>query len=210
MSLLGKIPKLSLNQVDIKGANGIDLLPLGPTVALFVKLGDGEPLITFHVINNLVTTALLGSRDLKRLDAEISCGERTTRLKNKGSARLYDGQRTTPVQTCANVVIPARSHVFVKCRPTCKIAIRGSHLATPSNLYAKNSFTHIVDVKDHNKIKLALMSMSDKEMKIVAHTEIATLCPITDMESLQYVDTSSLTGKPDSVVPEEICDAVKK
>ena len=56
LTLLGKLPKLSQEQVNIKSANGSDLLSLG-TVALFVRLGERDHLINFHVIKNLVMTA---------------------------------------------------------------------------------------------------------------------------------------------------------
>ena len=48
------------------------LVALWPSV--YVRLGDIEYLIDFHVIENLVTTALVGSRNLRRVGAQMFHG----------------------------------------------------------------------------------------------------------------------------------------
>ena len=53
-----------------------------------------------------------------------------------GEARLYNGSSVAAVKACDNMIIPAKSQAFISCKPKCKIAVRGSHLAMPTAVFA--------------------------------------------------------------------------
>ena len=100
LALLGnqqpKLRRAPIKLSGLSGANGSELNTLG-IVSLFVKLGDAEHLLDFYVINNLCTTAIIGSHDLSKLKATIDCASNVIRFGDGPPIRLQDASVTVPI-----------------------------------------------------------------------------------------------------------------
>ena len=122
-----KLPKLKQESIQLCGANGSSLNSLG-SITLFTKLGDKEHLLKFHVINDLATTAILGSDDLTRLNACINCSEGHISFNGGVSIPLQPATEPTDVVSNYGVSLSPREHRVVSCWPRTKNNILCRHI----------------------------------------------------------------------------------
>lgn len=133
MRLGRKLPKLTNEQVSIKSAGGDPLISLG-TVALWLKLGGREFSVKFHVVDNLLTMAILGSQDLANMGAILDCNKHTITFGD--NVVKTHTEKTTSVYVTKKYCLAPGEHCFVKCKPSKKLNFKGSHLANPADSFS--------------------------------------------------------------------------
>ena len=133
---MGKnIPKLRFDHVYFTGANGSKLEYLG-CISLTASLGDSEYLMDFHVVDDLATTAIIGSNDLTRLHAKIDCAAKTLTFSDGNPLPLQPAGSDLPVYCTDNIKLEPGEHKFVSCKPRRKVNIGGTYFVTPEEKYS--------------------------------------------------------------------------
>ena len=89
------IHKLLFDNVHFTGVNGSKLESLG-CISLNIGLDDSEYLLDFHVVNDLATTAIIGSNDLTRLRAKIDCAAKTLTFSDGNPLTLQSAGSDLP------------------------------------------------------------------------------------------------------------------
>ena len=187
-----KLPKLKHESIQLCGANGSSLNSLG-SVTLFTKSGDKEHLLKFHVINDLATTAILGSHDLTPLNACIDCSKGLISFNGGAPIPLRSATEPTDIVTNYNVSLSPGEHKLVSCRPHTKNHILCSHIATPLDMYKDQLVCNIVDVQGRSSFDILLFNPSSNSvLKIPKNSAIGLLSPVTPDIELLMVDDKSI------------------
>ena len=155
-------------------------------MALWVKIGNEEFKIKFHVIDGLVTMALLGSKDTK-LNVDISCGNHTIRFGNS-KVRAHSVSKQSSVYVKKNYTLQPGEHKLVTCKPSKKVLIRDNHLAKPIKSFSDFGFEHIMDIKGIKSFEMCMSNLSNKAIKINRKSIFANITPVSDLDMLEYLD----------------------
>ena len=190
LSKLGKFPKLKTESIRLSGANGSTLKTLG-SITLFVKLGDSEHLLKFHVVNNLATTAILGSADLAALHAQIDCTSGTITF---GNDRLIPLQQPSdsPVITNTKISLGPGEKRLISCRTKRRDGFRGSHIVTACETHSRQLVNCIVDINGRNQFDVCIYNPGNTPLHIRKNTVIGTLAPVTGDCELYLIDESDI------------------
>ena len=204
LALLGnQQPKLRRAPIKLSGANGSELNTLG-IVSLFVKLGDVEHLLDFYVINNLCTTAIIGSHDLSKLKATIDCANNVIRFGDGPPIRLQNASVTVPIVNNSDITLMPGNHAIVSCKSRDKVNVRGSHFASRHEHSPYQLIDSIVDVNGHSQFTVCIYNPKNTVVKIPKDTNIGYLSPVTPNCSLYLIDESDIEAILDDIDCDEI------
>ena len=192
LAAFGKnFPKLKPETIKLSSANGSSLNSLG-SVTLFVRLGDKEHLLNFHIVNNLATTAILGSDDLSRLKANINCSERLISFNGDAPIRLQTATSSVSVVTNCDVSLKPGEHKFISCHSSSRNLILCSHIVTPVEAYNDNVVCSIVDVRGTSAFSVLLHNPRETVLKVQKGTPVGSLRPVTPDHELFLIDDAAI------------------
>ena len=105
------------------------------------------------------------------------------------------------VSTIANIIIPANTCRWVKCRPDSKITCTGSYVIEPSENIKANASRGIVDITSRNSFDFLLYNESNKSVTIKQHTNIGTAKLIQPTDTICYTQNQYFIEENDEVSP---------
>ena len=194
LAAFGKhFPKLKPKTIKLTSADGSSLNSLG-YVTLFVRLGDKEHLLNFHIVNNLATTAILGSDDLSRLKANINCSERLISFNGDAPIRLQTATSPASVVTNCDVSLKPGKHKFIYCHNSSKNLILCSHIVTPVEAYNDNVVCSTVDVKGTSAFNVLLHNPRETVLKVQKGTPVGSLKPVTPGLELFFINDAAIAN----------------
>lgn len=210
LSMGKKLPKIHTDPIKLQGAGGSKLNSLG-SCDLHVRMGCQEYFLRFQIVENLIASCILGSRDLNRLNANIDCNNYTISFKNNERIKLEYYKQDLHLLSNHTVEIKPGQGKFIGCITDNKATIRASYIATPSQRYQNNMITHIVDIKGHSPVSLFLRNTSNRNMCIKKHSVITSLTPVVDNSQMLLMDKEDINHIYESeIMNQETCYATSK
>ena len=195
--------------LKIKGASGDPLEVMG-TTQLHIKIGQRERLVKFHVVKNMVTSALLGLRELRLMGTHILCDQGVVRFgmvnsnssdKDYTTLKLHDSRPIAFRSSRKHIIKPGES-VYVTCNAG-KCPIVGSYLATfHANDDDQVALSQLIDVKRDGVLDVLIGNNSDKIRIIDTNQLMGQIRPVRT-DSIQLIDQNIVNNLIDQCMTEQ-------
>ena len=188
MRLGRKRPRLEpvVDDPVLKGPSGEDLTVLG-LVTLSVKFGSTESLITFKVIDNLVSGCIIGSEALKKVGAVLDF-ENDCLFVKKEKIPLFESNKQTEMLLSAAVTLEAGESKCVRVKTEKKYGINSTCLFEPLEQSKVDALSALIDVNCHSQSDVIISNTSNTSISLKKGERVGQVRPINlDSEAISFL-----------------------
>ena len=202
---LGKKLKLEPPTGDehLVSADGETINMLG-YIRCNVKLGSKTKFIRFKVVENLISSVILGADDLSTFGAVLDFGKSTLTV---------DGQRINLIKQFDSVSMVAQSSSFILPGEIGYIRMKStkktgncSHVFDPKDIDGLETISQLLDLNTRKRTCAVVHNVSDRVIKINKGQILGNVSPVSLQEDVIYLnkkDIQSMSDQIDSIHEDE-------